>query len=167
MNRDWPTLLGLGIASGLVQVCAGVAMYLAGVYFSPWSMGITALVLLLCIVVATQWYKTRRRGGRITYRQALLVGVVVSVSTGIVYAIYNVVSVSWFYPHFLDDMVRARMAQTGGGRSAESFDALRAQVSLMGIAVSNCIRLSVGGTVLSLLTSAFLRERGRETGGRA
>ena len=49
-------LIGIGVMAGVVQVIAGVAMYLAGVYFKPWSMLVTGVVLLLCIVVGTRWY---------------------------------------------------------------------------------------------------------------
>ena len=35
MNRK--ALIGVGVLAGLAQVVAGVAMYLAGVYFAPWS----------------------------------------------------------------------------------------------------------------------------------
>jgi hypothetical protein len=34
-------LIGIGVMAGVLQVIAGVAMYLAGVYFKPWSMLVT------------------------------------------------------------------------------------------------------------------------------
>lgn len=36
MNRK--VLLGLGVIAGVAQAAAGVAMYLMGVYFAPWSI---------------------------------------------------------------------------------------------------------------------------------
>lgn len=158
--RNLKILLGLGVTSGFAQACAGVVMYLAGVYFAPWSMGVSLLVLLLCIVAGTRWYTAHCLNGEIKYVQALGVGVVISVSTGLIYAIYNMISISWFYPNFLDDMVRARMAQASGHQQgAESFATLRSQVTASGIAVSNCIRLSVMGSVLSLVASLFLKRK--------
>jgi Protein of unknown function (DUF4199) len=156
--RNGKILLGLGVMAGIAQVCAGVAMYLAGVYFAPWSMAVSLLVLLLCIVVGTRWYREHCLNGEIKYVQALGVGVVISVSTGVVYAIYNLISISWFYPNFLDAMVRARMAQTAAHQqSAESFATLRSLVTAPRIAISNCIRLSIMGSVLSLVSSLFLK----------
>jgi Na+-transporting methylmalonyl-CoA/oxaloacetate decarboxylase gamma subunit len=156
--RNRKILLGLGVMAGFAQACAGVAMYLAGVYFAPWSMGVSLLVLLLCIVVGTRWYTAHCLNGEITYVQALGVGIVIAVSTGLVYAIYNMISISWFYPNFLDDMVRARMAQASAHQpSAESFATLRSQVTAPAIAISNCIRLSVIGSVLSLVSALFLK----------
>jgi hypothetical protein len=158
MNRK--ALIQVGLMAGVAQVVAGVAMYLAGVYFAPWSFFVSLFLLLVCIVVGTRWYAVHCLNGKISYSQALRVGIVISVSTGLVYAVYNMVSISWFYPHFLDEVVRARMAQVGiNQQNADTFASMRAEVSARGIAISNLIRLSVFGTILSLITSLFLKRR--------
>lgn len=156
MNRK--ALIGVGVLAALAQVAAGVAMYLAGVYFAPWSTFVSAFLLLVCIVVGTRWYAARYLNGKITYLQALSVGVVISISTGLIYALYNLITISWLYPNFLDDMVRARMDQSRIAGTL-SFAEMRAEVSALGIAVPNLIRLSVFGSILSLLTSLFLKRR--------
>ena len=158
MNRK--VLIGIGLLAGVVQAAAGVAMYLAGVYFAPWSMLVTLFLLLVCIVVGTRWYRDHYLNGEMTYLQALGVGIVISVCTGLVYAVYNMVSILWLYPNFLDEVVRARMAQTGvQQQGTESFAAMRAEVTAPGIAIPNLIRLSIGGSLLSLLSSLFLKQR--------
>lgn len=161
MNRK--PLIGTGLIAGAAQAAAGVAMYLAGVYFAPWSMGVSLLLLLVCIVVGTSWYRIHYLNGEMTYWQALSVGIAISVCTGIVYAVYNMVSINWFYPGFLDEVVRARMAQTVQPHGPDSYAAMRAGVSASGIAISNLIRLSVAGSVLSLLSSLFLKRRSRSS----
>ena len=158
MNRK--VLIGLGLFAGVVQVIAGVVMYLAGVYFAPWSFLVTVVLLLVSIVVGTRWYAAHYLNGEITYLQALIVGIVISVSTGLVYAVYNMVSISWFYPNFLDEVVLARMANPELDQpSNATLAALRAKETAAGIAIPNLIRLSVFGSLLSLLTSLFLRRR--------
>ena len=158
MNRK--VLIGLGVTAGAVQVVAGVAMYLAGVYFAPWSMLVSLFVLLVCIVLGTRWYRDRYLKGEISYWQAVGVGIAISVCTGLVYAVYNMVSISWLYPNFLDEVVRARLAQTGGQQqSTDSFAAMRAEVSAAGIAIPNLIRLAVAGSLFSLISSLFLKRR--------
>jgi uncharacterized protein DUF4199 len=107
MNRK--VLMGVGVIAGVVQAMAGVVMYLAGVYFAPWSIIVSLFLLLVCIVVGARWYTAHCLNGEINYFQALSVGIAISVSTGLVYAVYNMVSISWFYPHFLDELVRARL----------------------------------------------------------
>jgi hypothetical protein len=150
-------LIVLGLAAGLVQTVAGITMYMAGVYFAPWSMLVSVLVLLLCIVVGTRFYMTRYLK-KTRYVQALTVGIWLSVATGLVYALYNILSVSFFYPQFLDEMVRVRIAQaTARQMQSESFEAMRAGVSAAGIAVANLIRLSVIGSILSAISALFLK----------
>ena len=159
MNRK--ALIGIGVSAGVAQVVAGVAMYLAGVYFAPWSIFVSLLLLIVCIVVGTRSYRDHYLNGEITYLQALGVGVAISVSTGVVYAVYNLISISWLYPNFLDEVVRARMGQAG---AQDSFAAMRAEVSAAGIAVPNLIRLTVVGSILSLASSLFLKRRSGSTG---
>jgi hypothetical protein len=78
----------------------------------------------------------------------------------VVYAAYNLITISYFYPHFLDEVVRARIAQSAAQHQGpDSFAALRAQVSAAGIAIPNLVRLSVFGTALSLVTSLFLKRK--------
>jgi len=151
-------LVIIGIAAGVVQSVAGITMYLAGVYFAPWSMFVSVLVLLVCIIVGTRLYATRFLDGRINYKQALTAGIVISLATGLVYAVYNVLSISFFYPQFLDEMVRVRMAFPAADQQThQSFEAMRAEISVAAIAVSNFIRLSVGGSILSAITAFFLK----------
>ena len=152
-------VVGVGLLAGVIQAVAGVVMYVAGVYFSRWSMLVTLLVWLVCIVVGTRWYRAKYLNNKITYVQALILGIVISVCTGLVYAVYNVVSISFFYPNFLDELVRARMALAMFPQNPESFASLRAEVSTAGIAISNLIRLAIFGSILSLLTSLFLKKQ--------
>jgi hypothetical protein len=159
--REWNrgALLGVGLVAGAAQAAAGLAMYAIGVYFAPWSMGVSAGVLFLSIVVGTSWYTNHYLNNAISYPQAVLVGAIISVCTGVVYACYNLITISYIYPHFLDDVVRARLADAGPQQGADSFAALRAQVSAPGIAIPNLVRLSVFGTALSLVTSVFVKRR--------
>ncbi|HEY6243125.1 MAG TPA: DUF4199 domain-containing protein [Pyrinomonadaceae bacterium] len=154
-----PALIGIGLIAGLLQVLVGVAMYLAGVYFKPWSMLVTGVVLLLCIVVGTRWYSVKYLNDEISYKKALIVGVVIAVSTGVVYAVYNLISINFLYSGFLDELVRVQMAQR---QPPESFDSLRAGVGASEIAVANLIRLSVMGSLLSVLCAFFLKRVGRK-----
>jgi hypothetical protein len=152
-----PALIGLGLAAGATQALAGVAMYLGGVYFASWSMLVSLLVLELCIVVGTRWYKARHLNGVITYGQAAGAGITISLLTGVVYAIYNLVSIAFFYPNFLDEMARAGLP-AGVSPGQES---VRAGLTAPMIAMGNLIRLSIFGSILSLITAMFLKSPGK------
>ena len=162
MLRDfnWKTLFAIGLLAGLIQVALGVAMYLAGIYFVPWSIFVSLLVLLLSIVFSTLWYRASTLKGQISFGQALIVGIVISVTTGIVYAVYNIISISLFYPNFLEDMINASLAAAPSSqRTPEVIAAMRQSVTAKTIAVANLIRLSVLGTILSVLTSFLVKNK--------
>ena len=158
----WKVLLVIGVVAGIVQALAGVVMYVAGVYFAAWSMLVSGVVLVLGIVVGTRWYRDNTLGGTISYSQALIAGIVISISTGIIYALYNVITIGLIYPNFLDDMVRegvSRIQASGltSQETAELVASMKRNATVPKIAVGNLIRLSIGGTVLSMIISIFLR----------
>jgi hypothetical protein len=157
---NWKALAMVGLVAGLAQVATGVAMYLAGIYFVSWSIFVSLFLLLLCIVFGTRWYTVRHLKREITYGQALIVGMVISVSTGIVYAIYNIISISFFYPHFLDDFVRISVARASASRQTpEVIASTREMITANKIAVGNLTRLSVAGSFLSVFASLILRKK--------
>lgn len=156
-------LVIVGLAAGVVQSTAGVLMYVGGVYFSPWSMLVTVLVLLGCIVAGVSWYRARYARGGFGYADALLVGAAISLGTGVVYAIYNLITINFVYPNFLDEMVRARLAmQAAVGAPSGSFESLRAGASALPIAVGNLVRLTILGVVISAIVALFMRDRNRQ-----
>jgi hypothetical protein len=136
-------------AAGVTQAFTGVAMYVAGVYFAPWSMAVSVAVLALCILLGGMW--CLKGESVVSYRQALAAGVAISLGTGLVYALYNVITIRWFYPAFLDQVASAQLAQLQGrGPTPMSFEAVRVSLTASRLALSNLIRLSVIGCVLSL-----------------
>ena len=158
MNSDNPkfgSLLLIGLVAGLIQVAAGVVMYVAGFYFAAWSMLVSVLVLLLCIVAGTKFYRDKHTFGAFTYGQAFLAGAVISIVTGVVYAIYNLVSINFFYPNFLDEVAR-----TYAAAGTFPVETIRASLSPIMIAVPNLIRLSVIGIIISAIVALFLKRSG-------
>ncbi|HKZ81186.1 MAG TPA: DUF4199 domain-containing protein [Pyrinomonadaceae bacterium] len=129
-------------------------------YFASWSMLVSLFVLLLSIVIGTRWYTGRYQEGEISYSQAFVVGIVISVSTGIVYAIYNIISISFFYPHFLDELLRISTERARANQQTpEAIASIRETVTANKIAVGNLIRLSIAGSLLSAFTSLTLKTK--------
>ena len=162
MLRDfnWKALIAVGLLAGGIQVVAGVVMYVVGIYFVPWSMFISLAVLLLCIVYLTPRYRDSALNGQLSYRQALIIGIVISVCTGIVYAVYNLISISFFYPNFLENMINARLAaMPAGERTPELISAMREGATAKTIALSNLIRLSLFGSWLSIFLAFYLKDK--------
>jgi hypothetical protein len=138
------SLLRLATLAGLVQVAAGILMYVAGVYFAPWSMGVSIAVLLACILVGVARHRTAGLGGTMSFGQAAGAGTTIAFGTGLLYAVYNVISIRFVYPDFLGQVAAVT------GRTP----------TLAAIAIGNLIRLTVGGTVLALITAPFQRRAG-------
>lgn len=154
---QWKPVLAAGICAGLVQVAAGVTMYLAGVYFAPWS-GLVSLVLLAAsIVVGVRWYVAHVLERQVTYVTAFLAGAGIAVVAGLVYVTYNILSVSLVYPNFLEDMARARLAAQAGSldpsQAAARLASLRRSTTLTGVVTANLRAFCLFGTVISALAA--------------
>jgi len=172
MTRQVKEVLAVGAVAGAVQVAAGILMYLMGVYFAPWSMLVSLFVLLSCIIWACRRSAARLRADGIGPRWFDMVkaGMAASVGTGVIYAAYNLVSITFVYPHFLDDMARAFVdMQVAQHLPAQSFEAVRRDLSVSRIALANLLRLSVFGFILSALVALLMQawERRRTTHPRA
>jgi hypothetical protein len=101
-------------------------------------------------------------GGQTTYWKALLVAIVISVSTALVYVTCNAISVSFVYSHLLEAMVLAEFDRASVGMDASEagrlLDSLRAEATLRNLVVGNFTSASRIGTFWSVLIAlAFLR----------
>ena len=159
----WAPLVAVGVACGLVQVAVGIILYLSGVYFEPWSLQVMMVLLAACIGAGNWWYGRHVLAGHTTYWKALLVGIVISVSMGLVYITYNAISISFVYAHFLEDMVQAEFARASAGmdpaRAAQLLDSLRAQVTLKNLVIINLTSVIRLGTIYSILISVGFLKR--------
>ena len=100
-----------------------------------------------------------------TFAWALVVGIVISVSMGLVYVAYNAVSISFVYAHFLDDVVQAEFARAsvgmGPARAAQLLDSLRSEFTLRNLVVGNLTAVSRLGAIYSILISVGFLKRWR------
>ena len=160
----WKPLLSVCIISGLIQVIVGVIMYLAGFYFHPLSSIVSIVVVILCLILGLLWYRNNHMNGEGSYSQILIVGVFISISIGIIYALYNIISINFFYPHFMEDLINARAEiLKSRGLSDKQIEQMisfaRTQLTAAGMAVRNFIFLSASGIVSSLVIAIFLRKK--------
>lgn len=153
----WAPLVKVGLVAGLVQVVAGAAMYLSGVYFEVWSLPLTMVLTVVSIAAGNWWYGRHVLAGQTTYWRALLVGVMMSVIMAAVYAIYNLASVSFIYPHFMEDMVQAEFDRASVGldpaQAGHLLGSLRSQLTLGNLALGNFVGACRFGTMASVLVA--------------
>jgi hypothetical protein len=162
---EWAPLATIGLVAGLVQVVTGIVLYLSGVYFEPWSLRLIMLLTVVSIAAGNWWYGRYVLKGQTTYWRALLVGMVISVLIAAVYVAYNLVSVSYVYRHFLDDMVQAEFARASAGleppQAAALLDSLRAEATLRNLAVGNFVSACRFGIVASVFVAIGFLARWR------
>lgn len=159
----WGPLAAIGVAAGLVQVATGIALYISGVYFEPWSLRLVMLLTVVSIAAGTWWHGRHVLQGQTTYWRALAAGMVISVLIAAVYATYNVVSVTFLYPRFLEDMVQAEFERASAGLdpalAVRRLDALRAEATLRNLAVGNFVSACRFGALVSIIVAIGFRSR--------
>ena len=79
-------------------------------------------------------------------------GVAISASIAVVYVTYNLVSVTFIYPHFLEEMVLAEFDRASVGldtaQAAQLLGSLRTEVTLQNLAVGNFVSACRFGTMV-------------------
>ena len=164
----WVPLVKAGLIAGLANVTVGVVLYLSGVYFQPWALILMTLLLPVYIGAGNWWYGKYVLRGRTTYPKALLVGIVISVMTGLIYISYNVISIGFVYGHFLEDMIQAEFARASAGMDAREaarlLDTLRAEMTLGSLVVGNLRAVCRLGTAFSVLIALGFLKRWRRAG---
>jgi hypothetical protein len=80
-----------------------------------------------------------------------------------VYVTYNAVSISFVYPHFLEDMAQAefarRSADVSQAEARQVLESIRARTNIGTIVAGNFRTLLTWGTALSALTAVAFRKR--------
>jgi len=161
----WAPLVKVGLVAGLANVTVGVVLYLAGAYFQPWALILMTLLLPVYIGAGNWWYGKHVLRGHTTYPKALVVGIAISVLTALTYITYNVVSITFVYPHFLEDMIQAEFARASAGmdaaKAAQLLDALRSELTLRTLVIGNLTAVCRMGTAFSVLISLGFLKRWR------
>lgn len=165
---NWKAILRAGLLSGVIQVITGICMYVGGIYFAPWSTLISTIVLAACILLGVRWYRRRHGMNQVTFGRAFIVGAAIGVITGLVYGLYNVVSITFFYPDFINEMIEAAVLRQSEVLNPAQLNALAAslheRLSREMIAFTNLGFLAVLGAVESLVIAAALKEKRRGNG---
>lgn len=158
-------LVKVGLIAGLANVAVGIVLYLTGAYFQPWALILMTLLLPVYIAVGNWWYGKHVLRGNTTYPKALLVGIVISVLIGLTYVTYNIVSITFVYGDFLEEMIQAEFARLSAGMDAvnasQLLDRLRAESTLKGLVVGNLMAVCRLGTAFSLLVALGFLKRWR------
>lgn len=160
-NKLLKRILVYGLTAGLIQVLCGIIMYYAGIYFKSWSILISAAVLVVFIYATIKDYSAK--SGISAYWKLVIPGTVVGLLCGVIYSIYNLISIKYFYPEFIDEAISALFLKRSIGLRGDQLEILNNELhtdlTLGSIAFSNLLLLSLIGLVSSLIISVFIKRK--------
>jgi len=125
--------------------------------------------LLTIVILATGIYLTmqavkKEQANKLTYGQALKVGVIVAVITAVLVALFGFIYCQFLNPGYAQYMVsEAQKAMAANGETpqqiAEHSKSVQAEFSTGGQVMQALVGQTVVGTVVSLILGAFLRSK--------
>jgi len=173
------TVITFGLLSGLIIILYSVAVFLAYGDFSKLSASefekveklgyLRYLILFLTIIFAIRYFK-KQKGGVVTFGQAFRAGMytalVVALLVGLMELVYMLAN-----PGFMDqyaEISTKKMAEQGA--SAAEIESRKKEMenykwlaSPAGMGIFYFLETFILGTIMSLLTSLFVRSRNRQT----
>lgn len=156
--------LTYGLYTGIAYILVSLLFYALDLDKNTWLNSLTYIILILGIIFATLNYRNKLNGGYITYGKAVLTGFYMSLIVGIIMAVYTWLFYSFINPNGLKellDLTEQKMAETG--LSDEMIDQQMKMTSkFMEMPLLNLLTfagLTFWGTIISLITSAFLKKQ--------
>lgn len=163
----WKSAMVYGLYLALVLTLFSVILYVSGLILNT-KVGYISLVLTIAgIVVAQIQYRNRELNGTITYGQALGFGVAIMLFAGIVTALYTLVLYTFIDPTLIDQTKAIQEeAMLKKGLTEDQIEAAMSMTSKMmtpgWLSIMGLVGSVFSGTIVSLLTSIFVKKQPRE-----
>jgi hypothetical protein len=154
--------MNMGAILGLVLMILSLVTYIFEMYESKAFGYLSWVVLAIGIVLGTKKYRDEALGGFISYAGALGYGVLISLFASIIVSIANYIYLGYIDSSFIDftlEQTEIQMIEQGQPDEAIEMGMswTRAIVSPMGIFFMGIIGTTFLGLIISLITSAFLK----------
>ena len=155
--------LQYGLYTATAYVLFSLLLYVIDVKQTGWINYLSFLILIAGIVVGTIAFRDKFSGGFLSYGRCLASGVLISIVVGLVMALYSYLFFSYFDPGALAGMMEAsEQEMMNRGITDEQIDqALAFSGKLMSpafLGISSFLSMALIGTIISLITSAFLKK---------
>lgn len=156
--------LKYGLYTGVAFILVSLLFFALDLDTNSWLNTLTYVILIVGIILATLNYRNKLNGGYISYGKAVLTGFYVSIIVGVIMAIYIWIFYSYINPDGLKeimDFTEQKLAEAG--LSDEMIDQQMKmssrfmQMPLLNI--STLVGMAFWGTIISLITSAFLKKQ--------
>lgn len=152
-----------GVYTGLAMVLLSLLFYALDVKATSWPQYVSILVLLAGIIVGTLAFRDKCSGGYISYGRSLGSGVLISLVTGIILAVYSYLNAAFLNPEIIEQMIRAAEENMmNQGLSDDQIDQAMGMTKMFMtpgyIAITSVFSMLLWGTLISLLTSIFIKK---------
>jgi len=102
----WPSALKWGLISGSVVVIFNLILYLIDQTYNNSLNWIAFLILAIILFIAIKSYRDNELGGYMSIGNALGLGTVIALISGLVTALYFLIYVNVLDPGFMDESLR-------------------------------------------------------------
>lgn len=152
-----------GLYTGIAMVLLSLLFYALNVKATSWPQYVSIGVLLAGIIVGTVAFRDKCNGGYISYGRSMGSGVLISLITGIILAVYSYVNSAFLNPEIIQQMIQAgeenMMRQ---GLSDDQIDQAMGMTKMfmtpVFIAITSLFSMLLWGTLVSLLASIFIKK---------
>ena len=152
-----------GLYTGIAMVLLSLLFYALDVKATSWPQYVSIGLLLAGVIVGTLAFRDKCNGGYISYGRSMGSGVMISLITGIILAVYSYLNSAFLNPEVMEQMIRAaeeNMMQQG--LSDDQIDQAMSMTKMfmtpVFIAITSLFSMVLWGTLISLLTSIFIKK---------
>ncbi|MCX6257334.1 MAG: DUF4199 domain-containing protein [Bacteroidia bacterium] len=171
----WKSAMNYGAIIGVVFVIYTLVIYLFNIYPTSFLSGglmtlVNIVLLVLGLVYSTKHYRTHMLGGKISYAQSLLFGTLICLFSSIITGFFSYLLNAVIDPEYQVRMAKAiqdsmvEYMTNMGVSDSQIQDAIDKMNGKMPSALSSGFNMvlwgTIGGFIVSLITSAFLKKEG-------
>lgn len=152
-----------GLYTGIAMVLLSLLFYALDVKTNSWPQYVSIGVLLAGLIVGTLAFRDKCNGGYISYGRSLGSGVMISLITGVILAIYSYLNSAFLNPEIIEQMMRAgEENMIKQGLSDDQIDQAMGMTTMfmtpVFIAITSFFSMLLWGTLISLLASIFIKK---------
>lgn len=155
--------LTYGIYLGIVSILLSVVLYVLGFTFETWAEYSSFPILIVAIVWAQLAYR-KNLGGEMTYGQALGIGIMTVVFSGVISGIYTYFLYTVIDPSLHDQLiiVTEQKILEQGNVSEEQLDMVmnitKKFLHPVALSIQAVLYGAIGGLLISLITGIFIKK---------
>lgn len=160
--------LNYGAMVGLIVMALTLITYVFEMYEASWMTYLSYVVLIAGIYISTKKFRDEAQGGFITYGKALGFGVLIALFSAIILAFINYIYLGFIDDSFLQysiDKMEQGFYEAGTMSDEDIENALSISSKFVSpgfISISTLFFFTFVGFIISLITSAFLKNEKNE-----